>query len=349
MFTFDEKMSATERQTWLEFYQVAEEFRDLAPWNWLYDSNIFGVQDPVSGTVYYCCVMGSGGEVFALGMYPGEEGFQTYLNLAYASEGTQNQALLAVVRQRLIKVEFVDREEMRKPELDHLKALGLKYRGSRQWVKAEDFQPGYFPELISVEQARLATLVLRQAMVAALRLKEEPELIDRSDDELFLQTSTELNGTLEWREEWREFPEEELEEVRLPVNHAKAKALKHELEMAEGTLLCSMMYLPAPVIDGEERPYFPLNTLWIGYSDGVILGFGLFTPKSLPDTFEDKLYAQFRSLKVIPGQIVVDSEFAESILEPFCEALGIELMCDPDVPVFEEVTNMLIDQIENMP
>lgn len=342
-------MNATERQTWLDFYQAAEQFRDLAPWSWLYDSNIFGVQDPVSGTVNYCCVMGAGGEVFALGIYPGDEGFQTYLNLAYAGDGTQNEAMIAALRQRLIKVEFVDREEMRKPELEHLKSLGLKYRGSRQWVKAEDYRPGYLPDLITADQARVATVVLQQGMLAAQRLREDTALLERSDDELFLMAPINKNETLEWQEEWRAFPEDELSEAPLPVNQTKIKTLTKALEIAEGALLCSMIYMPVPVDDGKNRAYFPLNVLWIGYSDGMILGFELYSPDSLLHTFEDKLYEQFRRLKAIPGQIIVDSEFAESMLQPFCEALGIELICDPEVPLFEEVTEMIMSRVQDMP
>src|SRR5660397_127968 len=61
-------------QEWKALYYAAIEFKKVAPWDWMHDTDIFGVQDPVSDETGYCCIMGAAGEHFALGVYLGEEG-----------------------------------------------------------------------------------------------------------------------------------------------------------------------------------------------------------------------------------------------------------------------------------
>ncbi len=61
-------------QEWKALYGAALEFKELAPWDWMHDCDIFGVKDPESGEIGYCCIMGAAGEHYALGLYSGSEG-----------------------------------------------------------------------------------------------------------------------------------------------------------------------------------------------------------------------------------------------------------------------------------
>ncbi len=42
---------------WQALYKAALEFKEIAPWDWMSDSDIFGVKSPYDGEIGYCCVL----------------------------------------------------------------------------------------------------------------------------------------------------------------------------------------------------------------------------------------------------------------------------------------------------
>jgi len=75
-------------QDWKNLFDAALKFKKIAPWQWMWDSDIFGVQNPANGEIGYCCIMGAAKEIYALAVYQGSEGLESYLrlNTKYHSE-----------------------------------------------------------------------------------------------------------------------------------------------------------------------------------------------------------------------------------------------------------------------
>src|SRR6266849_6811778 len=96
-------------EEWRALYEAAVAFRDVAPWQWMEDSDQFAVQDPESGQIGYCCVMGNLGEHFALAAYRGSEGLEGLWRMRMAAPGELRDAALILSWQDCLMASFEDR------------------------------------------------------------------------------------------------------------------------------------------------------------------------------------------------------------------------------------------------
>ncbi len=63
----------------LHLYMLADEIRREAPWEYLQEDDVFGVQVPGKDLVYFVSVMGGAGEFQGLSFYKGYEGLMSFL------------------------------------------------------------------------------------------------------------------------------------------------------------------------------------------------------------------------------------------------------------------------------
>lgn len=74
---------------WKALYQAALEFKEIEAWTWMYNSDVFGVQNPANGEIGYCCIVGALGEMFAMAHVPGHRGIgELHASCIRASRGS---------------------------------------------------------------------------------------------------------------------------------------------------------------------------------------------------------------------------------------------------------------------
>lgn len=333
------KITDNNRTIWMNFFKAAGNFRDLAPWEWMHDSDIFGVKDPVSGEISWCCIMGAAREVYALGVYPGTKGYTTYLNLLNLhDESEKTDHIAAGLGQYVHKIEFVNRDETDETDRKAFKELGLKFHGDHKWIQAREMKPGYYPYYLSDKQAVSLTHVLQQAIEVAQRFRTDDSLLEDENENMLVRVPAQTEQGLVWKDEY--LPEPEPEEMyKREISPFLVNRALRELQKKEAAICFSLSYMPGGIKKGpgENRPYFAKIALWIGYGSAYILGTHLFSPKEFENNFDEKFFQQLHALKIIPRQIIVNSDFAYDAVEPIAKALDIELIYAPEVPDFKEV------------
>src|SRR5665648_400943 len=172
MMDIDQSPSLEE---WKTLYEAALEFKELAPWNWMHDTDIFGVKDPVSGEIGYCCIMGAEGKYYALGLYLGSKGLYGLSDILSGDFSESNDDTMFI--QNCLMASFEDRKNLQKQDLQQLKALDLKFRGRDAWPLFRNYTPGFVPWYLKRDEVRFLTIALRQAVGVSLRFKTYPEML----------------------------------------------------------------------------------------------------------------------------------------------------------------------------
>jgi hypothetical protein len=325
-------------EEWRALYQAAQAFRAAAPWEWMYDSDLFGVQNPEDGEIGYCCVMGNLGEHFALAVYKGSIGLAGYLALQTGAFGDEPNPMAALFSQSCLMVSFEDREFLSKQDRDVIKSLGLKFRGRNAWTQFRDYTPGYFPWYLTAAQARFLTIALQQAVQVAQRFEQDSDLFDPpADGQYLVRVPEQSDDALVWRDAWIEPAEPEQPEAKIPDpdlgRAAQLKALKSSRAVWEAGVVPS----PTPVQEErDQRPYYPLMSLWVEHRSGMVLGTQLSSPQQYRADFQNQFLALIEQAGVRPKEVRVGAAPPLMLLAPLADILGVHLKQANNLPMLEE-------------
>jgi len=162
-------MSEPTHAQWQTLYQAAAAFRELAPWTWMTDQDLFAVEDPATGEVGYGGVMGSGGQEFGLHVFIGAEGFDGFRKMV--DDEAEPESMEATMLMRSVAVAFESRQMLDRRDHEVVRALGLRFRGRGVWPWFRSQRPGYVPWYLDDAEARLLEVALRQGLEVAQRVK----------------------------------------------------------------------------------------------------------------------------------------------------------------------------------
>ena len=332
-------------QEWKALYEAALEFKELAPWNWMHDTDIFGVKDPVSGEIGYCCIMGAAGEYYALGLYSGSEGLYGLLKIVSDEFSEFKDEALFI--QSCLMASFEDRKCLQKQDLRQIKALGLKFRGRNAWPMFRNYMPGFFPWYLKSDEVRFLTVALKQAMDVSMRFKKYPGLlVHPSMDHYFVRVPDKPSDDIIWKDEWLEPSPLKMEDAPvIPVKETTLRRLKKARLQRGGIWEIDFFYVPAVLQEKEERPYFPYMSLLVDHNSTLILKFQLEKEADCKSTFPVKFADFIEHVKVMPDELLVKRYDVYRIMEPLSAELGIEINMVESLPALESARKSMKDFI----
>ena len=330
--------------------ETAAEFSHARCWEWMSDTDIFGVQDPGHGDVGYCCVMGNAGQLFGLAVYLGSEGLLAYEMVA---TGVLEPGDLEVLSyQRCLMVDFEDRRALRPYDLDLIKTSGLKFRGRKSWPRFTSYRPGYVPWKLTVEEARFLTIAIQQALSVALRFKEDEALLDSPDpgEIFFVRVPANEGDAQTWTDQWLEpaavevedYPLDSLEQVRL-------QRIAKRISSRPGTWEIDLFL--APMIIGEktepeERPSYGRVFLCVDHDSFSILDSLVTSPADGLAGLRIRFIQLLETHLVVPENILVRKNEVFDLLQPIAEHLGIELSITESLPALDQARDALMEFLE---
>jgi uncharacterized protein DUF6930 len=335
-------------EEWGRLYAAAGRVKEMTPWKWMMEDNVFGVRNPERDEIGFVSVMGSGGEHFAVALYQGAVALYDFLDLSEAgSDGTAD----SVEAERVLEIpqlqaSFEDRGHLQKEDRDVIKKLGLKFRGANSWPLFRNYAPGMFPWFLTSSEARFLTTALEQLLDVAPRVRDDEDVLwGEEDDEFLVRVPRVENARLVWEDKIMRVPEPEVKEAApTPLEPQLLESLKQLTEVTN-VIEIELMMLPMPVREKKDRPFFPYLLMLVDASSGVILGNDMLQPLPSLDAmraeFPTKVAEHLLRLGVKPLKIAVRTETTARSLAPLADELGIRIKLSPRLPALDEAMEFM--------
>ena len=340
-------------QEWLPLYELAEQVKALAPWQWMQEQDIFGVQDPGTGEIGFVSVMGMAGEHLCIGVYLGVNALHQFLALEEIGEGLapwdMGQYLMTIPQ---MQASFENQDMVEKEDAGIMRKLKLNYSGRNGFPLFRSIHPGCPPILLDMERIPFLRHILEQTLAVAPRFKEDTSLLYPGDDgnveRYLLRVPQEQDGVLVWADEIHPIPGPSLQPISFVTNTETEEALKEVPRVGNAAEVDLFMML-APVHEKRLlRPFFPFVLLIVDADSGQVLSHEMMTP--LP-TIED-MYAQipqtvmelFLRNNFLPHEINTQTQLVTAVLTKVFADLDVPVVEQPFLPMVTEAKVALFMQ-----
>ena len=329
-------------EEWGRLYAAAGRVKEMAPWKWMMEYNVFGVRNPERDEVGFVSVMGSGGEHFGVGLYQGAVALYDFLALREA-DSVETERVLEIPQ---LQASFEDRGRLEKEDRDTIKNLGLKFRGANNWPMFRNYAPGMFPWFLTSSEARFLTTALEQLLDVAPRVRDNEDVLSgEEDDEFLVRVPRVENARLVWEDKIMRVPEPELKKAApAPLDPQLLESLK-KLPEVTNVIEIGLTMLPMPVREKKDRPFFPYLLMLVDASSGVILGNDMLQPLPSLDAmraeFPTKVAEHLLRLGVRPLRVAVRTGTTARSLAPLADELGIRIKLSPTLPALDEAMEFM--------
>jgi hypothetical protein len=344
--------SRPELNDWRRLHEAAIRVKEVAPWEWMAEADVFGVQDPDTGILGFVTVMGALGEHLALAVYLGAEGLYGFWNLqtvlSFILPGEEVTQLLFTIPH--LQASFEDRNTLHTKDRNLIKKLGLKFRGRQAWPMFRSIRPGFLPWYLVAWEARFLTHALEQAVGVALRFKDDPILLDTPDDSSYLVRVPRREAeTLFWEDRVMTVEPPEPVSVSIPMDDEVLNEVKR-LPQKRFPLEVDFFMFPAPIRERGARPYFPYMLMMVDGDSGFIFGSELMSPE--PDLLPHEVMTgvpltlayQLASIGAVPHQIKVEIPVLSQVIKPLADELGIKVRLVPQLEALNMAKEALLDR-----
>jgi hypothetical protein len=333
------KENAPTRDEWSGLYEAAIRVKEMAPWEWMTETDVFGVEDHKTGNKGFISVMGMLGEHYSVAVYLGRKGLYKFLSFQERGNESTAEDLLEIPQ---LQASYENREELTKEDREVIKGLGLKFRGRQAWPLFRSYRPGYFPWYVESDEARMLTCALEQVEEVAPRLKEDESLLESGDIDSYLMR---VYREGKWMDEIVEILPPEPTMISMPMDIEALVALKKARRQV-GSMEIDFFMLPARIGERGKRPTCAYVLLVVESSSGMILGNEMLGPEPTIEEMYGRIPVKMVHLLartgLVPREVKVQSELLYGLLQPLGEELGFRIRHTRRLPNLEPAKADLI-------
>lgn len=346
-------MNFPNNEQWQRLYEAAVRIKELSPWDWMNEADVFGVKDPETEEIGFVSVMGMLGEHYAVSLYPNSEALYKLLALEEAGPAINPDAVLEIPQ---VQLSFEDREELDNRDRKIIKELGFKFRGRKEWPMCRSYRPGYAPWFIEREEARSLAEALEQLIDVAPRFKENPSLLEPEEQSYLVRVAHEQHQqdgafvSPVWEDTVMDVPPPDPTPIQIEMDPETLEALQN-LPQGGYELQMDLFMFPTPIQENKEtRPVLPYMLLTVEAESGIVVGTELLqADSSLEEMWGSvplKVAEQLVGLEAVPDGVTVSSGLLSQLLHPLAEVMDFELKGSYSMPALDEAKQSLFEAFE---
>lgn len=305
-------------------FELAKEFNNIKPWQWLGDTDVFGIKFHDMEDIIFCSVLGCGEQVYGMAIYTGLEGIDSYFKLL---DGRYDLKEEVIHIQNAITINFDDRKDITNEDYSLIKMSGINFRGKKQWPIFRRYEPGYVPWNLSDEELFLMTRVLEVAKHSVLYYKENPNKAALMEEGKCCVWDIKKDSSYEERIiEYNKLEEESRLTIKIPItyNELDMKRLSKRCNHTKDTWEIDSFFHVNPV-DDEDIPFFPAILLIVDKNDELIIGNHVTHPYYIAEEFQQYILEYITKKCVIPHKVILSNPHLFVYLEGLLDGLGVQV------------------------
>jgi hypothetical protein len=339
---------------WGRLFEAALRIKQMAPWDWMDETHIFGVQDPASGEIGFVSVMGALGEHIAVSVYQGSAALVRFMHLQETPEEVIQEYPEMLLDIPQLQASFEDRDALDDWDRQLIRNLGLKFRGRNAWPKFQSFRPGHMPWRLEPDEARVLALTLEQLAQVAPRARTDRSLLDCDrPGAFFVRTRSPAGEEAEvWQDRIVQVPPPELPPIPLAWDPQDVKRLKR-VPAGKDTIEADFFLVPAVIGKKSERPACAYALLVLHSQSNMILGAEII---QIQDTLEQMwgripglLLSRLANEGMRPREIRVQQRLLQNVLPPVFKELGTKVALKPFLKKLQAAKNEMLAFMEKGP
>lgn len=323
---------------WKKIYKLASDFYKIKCWEWMLDSDIFGIKNPVDGKIGYCCIMGKLGRFKGLSVYMGTEGLESYLKIC--SGKIEAGSFESLLNQKCIMLSFGDIHEMQLEDLNTLRSTDIAFKNN-EYPIFRNYNTGYLPWFISDYDADFIILFLEQVIDVALRCKESKKFLE-TEKQAFL---VRVKGRKDWTDRYLKPARISNRQIKPIIDIDLLNSVKPEVFKKEGVWNIISANVPTAIRENNERPYYPYIFVISDKNIGSPVGFEIAEYNKIYNRYPALFIKTILEVETIPERICVFQSEVKKLLEPVTEHLNIKVSMHKNIgkmkPVIEEIINII--------
>ena len=331
-----------------QLHDAAARFFGAKPWAYAADSHVVGWLDSTSREIRIGSVLGNAGLIYAAVFHRRAAGLN-WLFRALTEDEPENPTIAEGMD--CLKLEFVENGDLSKEDRQALAGAEFKPRGrGAVWPRFQSFEPGWMPWFINQREADELLEGIPRLLTFCQLLRRHPELYDdRSPGDVPFLPSPLPDRPLQPDDlDWCPLvlpPDPGMQPVPLLQEQideiARLPRVVQVHEFSSG-LFPGVSYLE------EGRAAFSRLTMLVDHERGNVLHVEF--DKGPAPAAESAIRGLVKALlhaAVRPRQLLIANRRLQPILQPWCDALQIELLTLRHLPALEAASQSLAEHLRH--